>query len=1103
MSETIQDAAATTPSGAADIAALPQWVAEAIGLESRLADWSPDSSLWIGGVRDAVRALSAAMLLHSGRIDTLLVLLPEPADADIVATDLAAMGVLGAETLPLSSGMGDPESLRDHDFAARLRVLQKLRRQAGGGQAPVFPTVVCAHVPAATQAVPTLQSISAASRTLSVGEQVDLEALQRWLAEAGFHGTTAVQMPGEFCRRGGILDVYALDQTEPVRIEFFDDEIESIRHFDPASQRSTEQRTSVELAALGTASVENGSLAEYLSSDAAVLVVEPERCRKAAEALRSRVADPERFATWEQLMVDLRGHRIAFAADLPEGDGESMIQLPTASVESFTGELDQIRTRVDTVAAGHRVIVVADTPADAERMGELLRETDAARRGRLRIAVADLSGGFRITDDVDAERGGVLVLTGAELFHRSPVRRRRVRTKSKPIDSFLQLEPSDLVVHLSHGIGLYRGIKRIEKNGQQQEHLVIEFDGATKIFVPAHRIGLIQRYVGGGSSRPKLAKIGGQSWTKNRRAAEQAVTDMASDLLEIQATRRTRSGLAFDADSDWQHQFDASFPYTETDDQLLAIGSVKSDMEIPRPMDRLICGDVGFGKTEVAMRAAFKAVDSGFQVAVLVPTTVLAEQHYHTFSNRMAEFPFDIGRLNRFADPSEERETVRQLKQGKIDIVIGTHRLAAKTVEFYNLGLVIIDEEHRFGVAIKERLKAKHPNVDVLTLSATPIPRTLHMALVGARDISNLETAPAERHSVETHVTRWDEGLIRRAVVRELNRGGQIFFVHNRIADIESLAIKLQRIVPEARIGIGHGQMPEGKLEQVMIDFIERKYDILLATTIIESGLDIPNANTIFVDEANRYGLADLHQLRGRVGRYKHQAYCYMLVDKHKHLTPEASKRLRAIEEFSQMGAGFAISMRDLEIRGAGNLLGTQQSGHIAAIGYELYCQLLEDAVRHAQNLPPRITADVDVDLPLAAFLPPEYVPDMRHKIDLYRRIARLDEYAQIDEIRAEMIDRFGPPPRTVERLLDVAELRLDAAIWQIASVSAERDFLVLRYSDADRIEALKRSSAIPVRIVDRSRAYIPVDWSGDGAMDSDPGGDQWLTLAQSVLRPG
>jgi transcription-repair coupling factor (superfamily II helicase) len=1073
---------------------LPALVGELAGLPSGLAGWRPGIEYTVGGVRDAVRALLAASLLHQQHTRSLLVLLPETADADIVATDLTAFGFPDTAVLPLSGGTDDPESLRDHDFAARLRVLQKLRYTRSHSPTST-PFIVCASVAAAIQSVPSIASIERATRRFEVGQRVDLDELQKWLVESGFHGTTAVQFAGEFCLRGGIFDVFAVDQTEPLRIEFFDDEIESIRQFDPASQRSTQQLQTIELSAIGSRMHDEGRLADYLAADAVVMICDPRQCQQTSQALRQRVSDPQRFLAWEDLLLSFRQHHLLFATDLPEVDGEHVIRLPTFTVDSFTGELDQIRSRVDTVAAGHRVIVVADTPADAERMSELLRETAAATHGRLSIAVADLSGGFRISA---AEQSGVLVLTGAELFHRSPVRRARARAKSKPIDSFHQLEAGDLVVHLSHGIGLYRGIRSIEKNGQQQEHLMIEFDGATKVYVPAHRISLIQRYVGGSSSRPRLAKLGGQSWAKNRRAAELAVHDMAADLLEIQASRRTRSGISFDADSQWQHQFDASFPYSETNDQLVAIETIKNDMETPRPMDRLICGDVGFGKTEVAMRAAFKAVDSGYQVAVLVPTTVLAEQHYHTFCQRMAEFPFDIGRLNRFVDPKTERDTIKRLEKGQIDIAIGTHRLAGKDVNFFNLGLVIIDEEHRFGVAIKERLKAKHKNVDVLTLSATPIPRTLHMALVGVRDISNLETPPAERLSVETHVTRWDETLIRRTMIRELNRGGQIYFVHNRIADIVSVAEKLQRIVPEARIGIGHGQMDESDLERVMIEFIDRKHDILLATTIIESGLDIPNANTIYIDEAHRYGLADLHQLRGRVGRYKHQAYCYLLIDRNQHLTPEASKRLRAIEEFSQMGAGFAISMRDLEIRGAGNLLGTQQSGHIAAIGYELYCQLLEDAVRQAQHLPPLISAEVDIDLPIAASLPAEYVPDMRHKIDLYRRIAKLDSYPQIDEMRAELLDRFGSPPRPVERLLEVAELRLDAAIWQIGSLAAEREFMVLRYSNRTAIEKVKRSTKIPVRIVDDNRAYVPVNEE----IQQVAGGDGWLELAKSVLRP-
>jgi transcription-repair coupling factor (superfamily II helicase) len=615
----------------------------------------------------------------------------------------------------------------------------------------------------------------------------------------------------------------------------------------------------------------------------------------------------------------------------------------------------------------------------------------------------------------------------------------------------------------------------IEKHGQKYEHLTIEFDGGTKLFVPSNKIELVQRYVGGSKTRPKLAKVGGQSWVRQKKAAEEAVTDMASELLELQAQRRSQSGIVFKPDSIWQTQFDASFPYQETEDQLSAISAAKNDMMSTRPMERLICGDVGFGKTEVAMRAAFKAVESGYQVAVLVPTTVLAEQHYKTFSARMAEFPFEIAKLNRFASTAEQKKTLKRLTNGQIDIVIGTHRVASADVQFYNLGLLIIDEEQKFGVELKERLKRSVSKVDVLTLSATPIPRTLHMSLVGVRDISNLVNAPEERLAVETRVSRFDEKLIRNAILRELNRGGQIYFVHNRIEDMPVLLSRLQRIVPEARILIGHGQMEEGALEQVMIDFIEHRADILLSTTIIESGLDIPNANTMFIDEADRYGLSELHQLRGRVGRYKNQAYCYLLVDKSKHLTPDAARRLHAIEEFSQLGAGFGIAMRDLEIRGAGNLLGTQQSGHIATVGYELYCQLLEDAVRKLTKQPPKISIDVEFNLPIEAYLPTEYIPEMRHKIDVYRRLSRIQDIQSIADIRKELEDRFGKIPAAVDRLLNVAELRMDATIWSIRYIGIENEHLVFHFTDPRRIEQLARTHNGMLKVVDSSSCYWPL----------------------------
>ena len=1120
--------AETTAPTANELMDVPRLLDERSGIGTRLDRLRPGDRLEFTGVWGSIRALLAASAAR--RVPNILMLLPQATDADIVAGDAKAFGLDSSVSLPLSSSGGGRELIRDTDYAERLQVLQRLRER---GNDSTEPMLVTAYIGAAMQMVPTPQILEDSTRTLSVGDVIAPEDVRRWLAEAGFNATTAVGLPGEFAARGGLLDVYSADQPLPIRIEWFGDEIESIRRFDLGSQRSIESIEQVEIAAVGVESLDEtladpyadpqpenasgigdvddslGLITDYLPDETLVILVDPQDTRLSAEALYGRTRDHDTFAEYDDLMQSLERFRIVKASTIAESSQEENVDLNSLTVDSFALSLEETRQRIDSVAAQHEVILVGDTPADAQRLGELLLTSDVATSGRLHICVAELSGGFQL----DTLR--LLVLTGAELFHRSPVRRGRTRAPGKPISSSLQLEPGDLVVHLSHGIGLYRGLQHIEKNGQHVEHLMIEYDGGSKIYVPASRIGLVQRYVGGTKNQPRLAKIGGKSWARQQKAAETAVTDMASELLEMQATRDTRRGITFDTDNEWQRQFDASFPYLETPDQVKAITTSKTDMEAGKPMDRLICGDVGFGKTEVAMRAAFKAVASGYQVAVLVPTTVLAEQHFHNFKTRMAEFPVEIAKLSRFCRAAEQRETVKDLRRGKVDIVVGTHRLASQDVDFARLGLVVIDEEQRFGVAVKERLKTLHSNVDVMTLSATPIPRTLHMALVGVRDISNLETPPAERRAVETKVTRWNDRLIRDAIIRELNRGGQIFFVHNRIGDMPAVTEKIKRIVPEVRIGIGHGRMGEQELEQVMVDFIDHKFDLLLATTIVESGLDIPNANTIFIDDADRYGLSDLHQLRGRVGRFKHQAFCYLMIAEHKHLSPEATKRLRAIEEFSQMGAGFAISMRDLEIRGAGNLLGSQQSGHIAAVGYEMYCQLLEDAVRQLKKLPPKLTADVDVDLPVEAYLAEDYVPDLRHKIDLYRRIAKIDNAAEIEEVRDELQDRFGDLTPPAERMLELAELRLDAAAWQIASITYDARFIVLHYTDRRRIEHLAGKSTIPVRIVDQRRAYVPIvpqkrpgsktppPKSHPGIDITDPTGEGWLKLARTVLHLG
>jgi transcription-repair coupling factor (superfamily II helicase) len=594
--------------------------------------------------------------------------------------------------------------------------------------------------------------------------------------------------------------------------------------------------------------------------------------------------------------------------------------------------------------------------------------------------------------------------------------------------------------------------------------------------VPIAKIDLVQKYVGGGKAAPVLSKIGSSTWEQRKKRVAEAVVDLAQELLDINAQRASQPGFAYPADdSHWMAEFEAAFPFEETPDQLKAIEATKRDMAQPKPMDRLICGDVGYGKTEIAIRAAFKAVDAGKQVGVLVPTTILAEQHHRSFSARMGEFPFVIEVVNRFRPRAEIREVLKRASTGGVDILIGTHRILQKDVSFKDLGLVIIDEEQRFGVEDKEWLKTFRSTVDVLTLSATPIPRTLHMSLLGIRDISNLETPPPDRKAIETRITRFDSETIKRAIHRELNRDGQIYFVHNRIYDIESVADKVQSIVPEAKIAVAHGQMGGEALERTMMAFIRRKFDILVATTIIESGLDIPNVNTIFINEADKYGLADLHQLRGRVGRFKHRAYAYLLLESDRPVTPNAVKRLKAIEEFTSLGAGFKIALRDLEIRGAGNILGPEQSGHIESVGYELYCSLLESAVRGLTQQPEKPLFDCSVELSWRAYLPRDYVSGARVKIELYRRLARLRTLAHLADFRQELNDRFGAPPRPAENLLAEAELRILAGNWKIERIHVEGEYVVFTYRDGKAIEALSRRQRGRIRIVDARHAYVPL----------------------------
>ena len=1038
----------------------------------------------LGGVWGSSCALAAAALQRSCP-GPVVVVLPHARDIDSFCTDLELFTQAPSAQLPAWESDAGERLLHDEIHGQRLRLLKGCQSWRAGTDTLLIVTAIQSLM----QPVPSADDLLSATRTIEVGNTLDTDVFTRWLTQQGCASTTAIELPGEFSLRGGILDLFSPEAENPIRIELFGDEVESIRTFDVATQRSLTSLKSVDITVLQPNRVDRTHFTSYLPPDSWFLLVEPNELEEEGRYYHQRLENPEDFFATSLTLKEIYKFPSVTASGVPAGSYETTAHLQFESIERFSGDINRVREELDTSAGEQQVYLLAETEAEVERLGELFAETKLMTEGRLQFVLGRLANGFRSVSEQ------VVLISAAELFQRAEIARPALRKTGRAIDSFLQLNEGDLVIHLAHGIGRYRGLKLLEKEGGAEEHLEVEFHGGTRIFVPTSKIDLVQKYVGGRKAKPSLARIGGTAWLRQKKSAEQAVTDMAADMLEIQAARAARPGIGFPADSQWQQEFDAAFPYQETPDQLTAIDAIKADMQQPKPMDRLLCGDVGFGKTEMAMRAAFKAIDAGYQVAVLVPTTVLAEQHGRTFAQRMAEFPFEIATLSRFCTKKEQREIVARAAAGKIDLVIGTHRLASADVQFQNLGLVIIDEEQRFGVAVKERLKALRAAVDVLTMTATPIPRTLHMSLLGVRNISNLETAPKDRLAVETRIARFDDQLIRHAILRELNRDGQIFFVHNRVHDIHALAARLQRIVPEASMSIGHGQMPESELEEVILGFVRHDFDMLLATTIIESGMDIPNANTMFIDDADRYGLADLHQLRGRVGRHKHRAYCYLLIDEDRHLPPEAARRLRAIEEFSHMGAGFALAMRDLELRGAGNLLGTQQSGHIATVGYELYCALLEKAVLNLKNLPPLATVDVSIDLPVSAYFPRQYVTDLRSKIDLYRRLGQIATDDELDDLRAELADRFGPVPAAVERLLEQQRLRIWAHGWHIRSIHQEEKYAVLGYADRQKIAELVDRSDGKLRLADAKSAYLPL-----GKQLSDT--EAVLSQVKSLLQP-
>jgi transcription-repair coupling factor (superfamily II helicase) len=895
---------------------------------------------------------------------------------------------------------------------------------------------------------------------IAEGESLDRDALLDHLQSVGYERVETVTAVGQWSVRGGIVDVFSPARPTPVRLELFGDEVESLRAFDPSSQRSTEAVPVLAILPLLTGGPGPAALLDYLPREVPCVIEDP-------DLVKPGVGDAE-------LIAALAGRRRVECGVLVTGSATAF-RLETRSVDGFRG---QLRRLVPALAAwraeGFRVRLMAGDEAAAARLGEILRDFDVEAPTVAALLdpepLAVLVGGAHAGFECPAL--ALVCLTETELFgaRRTP-RRRPAYQRGTGVSAFTDLAPGDLVVHAEHGIGRYHGLVTLAIDGQDADYLLLEYAEGNRLYLPVERMAAVSKYVGTGEGPGRLDRLGGTAWQKTTEAVRASVRKTAGDLLRLYAARQVVEGVAIGPDTPWQHECEAAFPFEETADQLQAVRQVKADLERRRPMDRLVCGDVGYGKTEVAMRAALKTALDGHQVAVLVPTTVLAQQHWGTFRERFAPYPVRVEMLSRFRTPKEQKAVLAGLAAGTVDVVIGTHRLLSKDVAFRDLGLLIVDEEHRFGVGHKERLKQLRRSVHVLTLTATPIPRTLSMALAGIRDLSVIETPPADRLAVETVVCRFDTHVVKEAIERELGRGGQVFVVHNRIQSLPALARLIERLCPRARIAVAHGQMPETTLEKTMLRYVAGEFDVLLSTAIIESGLDIPASNTIVINRADRLGLAQLYQLRGRVGRDRLQAYAYLLVPADGRVDETAAKRLRVIQELTELGSGLRIALRDMEIRGAGNLLGAEQHGQIEAVGFDLYLKLLDEAVRELKG--ERLEEEVDpvVTVEVAAHLPESYVAEPAQRLVLYKRLAGARTPADVAEVRAELRDRFGAPPVPAEQLLDVVTLRLAARALRIERLEARAGRATITFAanpavTQERLLAVLRAHPKRLRLV-------------------------------------
>lgn len=1064
-------------------------------------------------------AVLAHLQVSCGR--PLAIVLPHEVDSEAFLLDMRSFHrAAGGEKQVVSFpplGVDPYGTLEPHPDVVRERV-QTLDRCTGGRVAVVLGPVL-----SWLEHLQTPATFAGRSLTLEPGTRLSLEELQKRLGEGGYERHSLVESLGEFAVRGGILDVFPPTREHPVRIEFFGDALESIREFNPRDQRSMRRVQELTLPparehAAGGKDAATATLSNYLE-DPLWVVVEPERIQKEAEDWWEQLDDhyhralaegvdaplpedlylPADQGAWREVDGEVTVYELA------EGSGGAdAISLVAQPAASFRGRLAELATQVQrSVTDGERVLFAMSRPGKAQRLAEILEEYGVRVALRLPeegaaagagseaefvlapgtcwVVCADISGGFRLPEL------GLWLAADNEVFGRARPRGRSRRFHGDAFRAdFRNLSPGDFVVHVDHGIGQFVDVRELDVNGDRREFMEIVYRDENRLYLPLDQLHLVQRYRGVEEARPRLDKLGGTSWAKVKGRVKSSLREMASELLELYAARKAIRGEAFREDTPWQREMEDAFEYEETPDQAAAISDVKTDMEAPRPMDRLLCGDVGYGKTEVAMRAAFKTVMDGKQAAVLAPTTVLAHQHSRTFSDRLAAFPIRIELLSRFRSAREQAEVTRAITDGTVDVVIGTHRLLSKDVRFKDLGLLVVDEEQRFGVAHKERLKHFKREVDVLSMTATPIPRTLQMSLVGVRDLSIIESPPKDRFAVATYVLPYDAEVIASAIREEMARSGQVFFVHNRVETIYSIAARLRELVPEARYRVAHGQLPERELERVMLDFVDHQADVLVTTTIIENGLDIPLANTMVINRADRFGLAQLYQLRGRIGRSDRRATAYLLIPSADTLSPAAKRRLRAIQEFADLGSGFRLAAMDLEIRGAGAMLGERQHGHMAAVGFEMYARLLEEAVREMQGEPVPAELRAQINLGISLRIPPHYVEDPVQRLMVAKRLASARDGEQLGALKDELRDRYGPVPAEVEDLVSHVDLRLAAESLGILSVDRVGQRLEIRFSSEPDIDL----AGLVARVQDEAswvmkppdRLVVPLPEVHDGA---------------------